>query len=134
MEPLCTELAPNGMDPAEFHVDFAEVQRVEITKGVFDIKNQGSLGGAINIITKDPEAGLRTEPNLAAGSFGDVNPSLVSSYGADKVWGLAGYSIRASEPYRDASERRFTDYGNYVSGARASDVFRIHTGWFRMGA
>ena len=124
---------PNGMDPAEFHVDFAEVQRVEITKGVFDMKNQGSLGGVINIVTKDPEGGLRIAPSLAAGSFGFYNPSLVGSYGTDKVWGLAGYSFRASEPYRDGSGLRFTDYGNYTPAARNSDAFRIHTGWFRLG-
>ncbi|MDH4220588.1 MAG: carboxypeptidase regulatory-like domain-containing protein, partial [Candidatus Aminicenantes bacterium] len=32
---------PNHMDPTAFHVDFSEVDRVEITKGPFDIRNQG---------------------------------------------------------------------------------------------
>ena len=32
---------PNHMDPAAFHVDFAEVDRVEVGKGPFDVKNQG---------------------------------------------------------------------------------------------
>ena len=33
---------PNHMDPAAFHVDFAEVDRVEVGKGPFDVKNQGA--------------------------------------------------------------------------------------------
>lgn len=124
---------PNGMDPAEFHVDFAELQRLEITKGAFDVENPGSLGGVINLVTKEPDLGLRLASNLSAGSFGFYNPSLVGYYGADKIWGLAGYSFRASQPYRDGFGRRFTDYGNYLSGANDSDAFRIHTGWFRFG-
>jgi len=29
------------MDPAAFHVDFAEVDRVEVGKGPFDVKTRG---------------------------------------------------------------------------------------------
>jgi hypothetical protein len=35
---------PNCMDPPPFHVDFAEVDRVEIEKGLFDVRNQGASG------------------------------------------------------------------------------------------
>jgi iron complex outermembrane receptor protein len=38
---------PNHMDPPASHVDFAEIQQVEVTKGVFDIRSQGSLGGVV---------------------------------------------------------------------------------------
>src|SRR5205807_6490011 len=54
---------PSSMDPRAFHVDFAEVQSVEVTKGVFDLRNQGSLGGTVNIVTREPEAGLRITPS-----------------------------------------------------------------------
>ena len=46
---------PNHMDPAAFHVDFAEVDRVEVGKGPFDVKNQGGLGGHHQ--RRDPQAG-----------------------------------------------------------------------------
>ena len=45
---------PGHMDPAAFHVDFAEVDRIEVTKGGFDVLNQGSLGGSVNIVRKRP--------------------------------------------------------------------------------
>lgn len=124
---------PSGMDPRSFHVDFAEVERVEITKGVFDLRNQGSLGGAVNIVTKEPESGLRVTPALVAGSYGFYNPSLTASYSGERVWGAAGYSFRVSQPYSDGSGRPFTDLTNYVAGAASADAFRIHTGWFRLG-
>ncbi len=124
---------PNHMDPRAFRVDFSEIERVEVTKGAFDIASQGSLGGAINIVTKDPDAGLRFTPNLMAGSFGFYNPSLTASYSAENVWGLAGYSFRVSEPYRDGAGRAFTHYTNYRPGSATTDAFRIHTGWFRLG-
>jgi len=34
---------PNHMDPPAFHVDFAEVERIEVSKGPFDVRHQGSL-------------------------------------------------------------------------------------------
>ena len=73
---------PNHMDPAAFHVDFAEVDRVEVGKGPFDVKNQGGLGGTVNVVTRKPETGWHATPNLAAGSFGFVNPSLTSAAAA----------------------------------------------------
>ncbi len=124
---------PNHMDPRAFHVDFSEIERVEVTKGAFDLANQGSLAGAINIVTREPDTGLRITPNLMAGSFGFYNPSLTASYSGENAWGLGGYSFRVSEPYRDGAGRAFTSYTNYRPGSADTDAFRIHTGWFRLG-
>jgi iron complex outermembrane receptor protein len=124
---------PSGMDPRAFHVDFAEVERVEVTKGAFDLRNQGSLGGAVNIVTKEPASGLRITPGLMTGSFGFFNPSMTGSYAGERLWGTAGYSFRVSEPYRDGAGRPFTGLTNYRAGMESADAFRIHTGWFRMG-
>ncbi|WP_457599827.1 TonB-dependent receptor plug domain-containing protein, partial [Hydrogenivirga sp.] len=38
---------PNRMDPPIFHIDFAEVESVEVIKGAFDVRNYGSLGGTV---------------------------------------------------------------------------------------
>jgi len=62
------------MDPAAFHVDFAEVERVEVAKGPFDLKNQGSLGGAINVVTRRPTAGWHLAPSFTGGSAGFLAP------------------------------------------------------------
>jgi iron complex outermembrane receptor protein len=125
---------PNHMDPAAYHVDFAEIQQVEVTKGAFDMRSQGSLGGTVNIVNKTPAGGLRISPNFAAGSFGYYNPSVTGSISGENVYALAGVSYRRSGPYRDGAGLRFTEYANYKPPALGKDAFDVNTGWFRFGA
>ncbi len=120
---------PNHMDPAAFHVDFSEVDRIEIGKGPFDVKNQGSLGGVVNIVTRKAERGMHVSGNLSAGSFGFVNPSASVSYGREQFSFLGGYSYRLSSPYSDGSGRRFTEAVNYRSDSIDSDAFKVGTIW-----
>jgi len=124
---------PNHMDPSAFHVDFAEIETVQVTKGPFDIRNQGSLGGTVNVLAKRQAGGFHTDPNFGAGSFGFYNPSLTASYSAGKLYGLAGYSHRQSDPYLDGSGRSVTDYANYTARGRANRAFDINTGWAKFG-
>ena len=123
---------PNHMDPAAFHVDFAEVDRVEVGKGPFDVKNEGSLGGTINVVTRKPEPGWHATPNVAAGSFGYVNPSLTVGRGGERISALAGYSYRTSDPFRDGDGRRFTEITNYRPQDQADRAYSIGTAWGRV--
>ncbi len=123
---------PNHMDPAAFHVDFAEVDRVEVGKGPFDVKNQGALGGTVNVVTRKPEPGWHATPTLAAGSFGLLNPSLTLGRGGERLSALAGYSHRRSLPYRDGDGRRFTELANYRPENRGDEAFSIATAWGRV--
>jgi iron complex outermembrane receptor protein len=123
---------PNHMDPAAFHVDFAEVDRVEVAKGPFDVKNEGSLGGTINVVTRKPEPGWHATPNLAAGSFGYVNPSLSVGRGGERISALAGYSYRTSDPFRDGDGRRFTEITNYRPQDQADRAYSVGTAWGRV--
>ncbi len=120
---------PSHMDPPAQHVDFAEVDHVEVTKGAFDVANQGSLGAVVNIVTKRPDMGFAVKPAFSFGSFGFYNPSITASYGNRAVRVLGGYSFRTSEPYKDGSGRRFTEYANYSAAGRDQQSFTIHTGW-----
>jgi iron complex outermembrane receptor protein len=120
---------PNSMDPSAFHADFAEIERVEIGKGPFDVRNQGSLGGVVNIITRRPLMGFRTSANFSAGSQGYLNPALTASYGAERLSALGGFSYRRAEPYTDGSGKRFSEYGNFRPGLVESDAFRVGTAW-----
>ncbi len=124
---------PNNMDPPGFHVDFAEVQHVEILKGPFDIKNQGSLGGTVNIVNKAPEGGFQFTPTIAAGSFGYVNPSADISYSSGRYFFSAGHSWRRSDPYRDGSGKLFTQQANYNQAGMNQEAFGINTSWARIG-
>ena len=120
---------PNHMDPAVFHVDFAEVDRIEIAKGPFDVRNQGSLGGLVNIITRKPEQGFHATANLSSGSYDFLNPSATIQYANGRFSALGGYSYRISHPFVDGSGKSFTQYGNYLQSAQDSDAFAIGTAW-----
>ena len=118
---------PNRMDPPAFHVDFSEVEKIEVIKGPFDIRHQGSLGGLVNIITKKPDFGFRFKLNLSLGSFDFRNISPVISYRDDRFYGLAGYSYKYSKPYKDGDGKRITEYANYKPQYINSKAFEINT-------
>lgn len=120
---------PNHMDPSAFHVDFSEVDRIEIGKGPFDVRNQGSLGGVVSIVTRSAQNGLHVFGNLSAGSYDFINPSATVSYGRDAFSLLAGYSYRTSSPYTDGSGNPFTRSLNYRQEYLDGDAFRIGTVW-----
>ncbi len=128
---------PNRMDPPAFHVDFSEVERIEVIKGPFDITHQGSLGGLVNIITKKPEQGFRAKINLTLGSFDYRNISPVISYRDERFYGLAGYSYKYSKPYKDGDGKRITEYPTgmnaYRPQFRNSKAFEINTYWAKFG-
>ncbi len=124
---------PNHMDPPSFHVDFAEVDRVEVAKGPFDVRSQGSLGGVVNVVTKKPESGWHATANVAGGSWGAVNPSLTASWASPTLSVLAGAAYRRSLAYEGGDGRRFTDLTNYAADAREAEAYRAFTGWGKVG-
>jgi iron complex outermembrane receptor protein len=120
---------PGHMDPPAEHVDFAEVDHVEVSKGAFDVTNEGSLGAVVNIVTKSPGMGFSVKPALSLGSFDFFNPSVTASYGAQSFQILGGYSFRTSDPYKDGSGHAFTDYADYSASGKKRRAFDINTGW-----
>lgn len=125
---------PNHMDPAAFHVDYAEVDRVEVVKGPFDLTGQGSLGGSINIVRKKALPGLHLTPGLGVGSFGFWNPSVSASYRGSALSFLGGYSRRIADAYKDGRGVRFTDRSNYRQDAGNTRAFDVGTGWLTFDA
>jgi iron complex outermembrane receptor protein len=124
---------PNRMDPPAFHVDFSQVERIEIIKGPFDVRHQGSMAGLVNIITKKPEKGFHLKLNASAGSFNFINLSPVVSYADDKLNILVGYSYRYSKPYKDGDGKKITEYANYKPQFINSKAFEINTYWTKLG-
>ena len=124
---------PNHMDPPSYHVDFAQIDRVEVAKGPFDVKNQGSLGGVVNIVTRRPEPGFHANANVGAGAWGYVSPSVTASWADESISALAGYSFRKSDAYTDGDGRRFTELTNYRADAVDAEAFRAGTAWARVG-
>jgi iron complex outermembrane receptor protein len=124
---------PNRMDPPAFHVDFSQVERIEVIKGPFDVRHQGSMAGLVNIITKKPEKGFHIKLNASAGSFNFINFSPVVSYADDKLGILVGYSYRYSKPYKDGDGKKITEYANYKPQFINSKAFEINTYWTKLG-
>ena len=124
---------PGNMDPPAFHTDLAEIDHVEVSKGPFDVRNAGSLGGAVNLVTRKPEPGSAVDATVVAGSFGYLNPSVSASFGSRAFSVLAGMTTRTSKPFSDGRGRRFTELANYRAGARDADAFDTSAGWVRLG-
>jgi iron complex outermembrane receptor protein len=122
---------PNHMDPPAFHVDFSEVERVDVGKGPFDVRYQGSLGGVVNVVTRRPDAGWHATTTLGVGSFGFVNPATTGSYGGPRMSVLGGLSYRRSTPYTDGRGERITAGAGYRANTADSEAFRAATGWGR---
>ena len=100
---------PNRMDPAPFHVDFAEIERITVLKGPFDVENAGSLGGTINAKTLTPMPGAHADLVTLFGSYENVNASGKASCANERVDAIAGYSYKYSLPYKDAEGHRITE-------------------------
>lgn len=122
---------PNRMDPPAFHLDFAEVNRVEVAPTTGRMLAQGSLGGMINVVTKKPSRGLTADASLTTGSWQMVNPAATVGYGGSKVRFLAGASQRSSAPYADGSGVRFTESANYSDRVTGIDAYDVSTAWLR---
>jgi iron complex outermembrane recepter protein len=123
---------PNHMDPPPFHVDFAEVERIEVSKGPFDVRNPGSLGGVVNVVTRDPGPGLHASPSVSLGSFGYLDPAGTVSWGGEHASALGGFSWRSARADRDGDGLRFTERANYRPEAQDTRAFRVGTGWARV--
>ena len=123
---------PNRMDPPAFHIDFSEIDRVEIVRSAGRLSAQGSLGGLVNVVTKKPGSGLQADVSLVTGSWGMINPSATLSWGNEKFAVLGGFSHRSSEPYQDGSGTTFTEGANYLPTAQGVDAFDVNSAWTRV--
>jgi iron complex outermembrane receptor protein len=123
---------PNRMDPPVFHLDFAEVDRVELETSSGRMAAQGSMGGLVSVVTKKPGQGLHADASLIAGSWNMVNPSATVSFGTDRFAVLGGLSHRSSEPYTDGSGTVFTEVANYTSAVEGLDAFDVMSVWTRL--
>lgn len=139
----------NRMDPPTFHVTPYAVESVEVLRGPFDVtKGPGSLGGIINIKTKEPAYYEKTEihPEIRAGYDGVSNglKGGLTVQGGKAPFGFnISYDYKGYDGYEDGHGKRITtDFkqSNYVAdlyyfidrdstaglsymGQRAKDVF-----------
>lgn len=126
---------PNRMDPPAFHVDFAEIERIEVVKGPHDVAYGGGLGGTVNIVTRDPDAGAAGMARLAAGSAGLLAPAASASWAGPRWSVKGGAAMRQGEAYADGDGVRFTELlpvtaaAAYRATARDERAFDLTTVW-----
>lgn len=125
---------PNRMDPPAFHVDFAEIERIDVAKGPFDVA-RGGLAGVVDIVTREPEPGLHVEAQAAGGSASYLAPSLSASYATPGWSARAGAALRRGDPYSTGAGVSILDLAPpgsasaYVAAAAGERAFDVATGW-----
>ncbi|MDQ1298954.1 MAG: iron complex outerrane recepter protein [Campylobacterota bacterium] len=105
---------PNTMDPPSMHLSSAQIASVEVQEGPFDVTQFGSLGGKINVATKDPKKGLHGEVSATLGSFKYRKLSTTVEGGNDTVQALVGFSRETSGQYKDGEGRTLTEQTDHL--------------------
>jgi len=105
---------PNRMDPPAMHVSSSQIASVEVQEGPFDVTQFGSLGGKINVVTKDPQKGVHGEVSATLGSFDYRKLSTTVEGGNDTVQALVGFSRETSGQYKDGEGRTLTEQTNHL--------------------
>lgn len=94
---------PNRMDPPLFHVDFAQVEALTLTRGPYDVTQPGAEAGSIDIETKSPLRMPGAAINAAYGSFNYIMGSIEGHGGTNFIQAQAGISHRQSDVYSDGN-------------------------------
>ncbi len=124
---------PNRMDPPAMHVSSSQIATVEIQEGPFDVTQFGSLGGTINVVTKDPKKGLRGEVSTTLGSYDYRKISTTVEGGNDTAQALVGYSRETSGQYKDGNGKSMTEQADAAStpGQRYSSAHKDDNAYAR---
>jgi len=126
---------PNRMDPPAFHVDFAEIERIDVVKGAGDALLGAGLASSVDIVTRQPAPGLHFEAQTTAGSFGYLAPSASLAWGGPRWSAKAGWASRRGDPFEDGDGVAFTEAipagqsAAYRAGAGDERAFDVNTGW-----
>lgn len=97
---------PNGMDPAISQISPAEIKKIEIIKGPYDMRFP-SFGGIINIVSKEP----LYNPNKLV----DTKLNLGYQSNGNNYYGNI-YSEYAGKRFDFLVDAGYKNFGNYKSG------------------
>lgn len=130
---------PNRMDPPAMHVSSSQIQNVEVQEGPFDVTQFGSLGGKINVVTKDPAKGLHGETSATLGSFDYRKLSATVEGGNDTVQALVGYSRETSGQYKDGDGKTMAEQADgapvgqrYKTAHKNDDAYARQNFWAKI--
>lgn len=129
---------PNRMDPPAFHVDAAEVGRVEVRKGPFDVTLPGVLGGSVNAAPRQPKPGLTAEVNLMNAFNANGEGSAVLGWCGERFDVLGLYALKVARPYVSGAGTPMTAvYGPTVANryqrTTLDSAYQMHTASLQAG-
>lgn len=121
-------------DPALSHINLLTVERLVVREGPYDVTRPGNLGGYIDVVTRQPEAGLSGEALVRYGSYGFLSAGATTTGGNATVQVRAGYNYSESGQYADGDgtelwELREGRSAAFSAEGRAADSFRKHDAW-----
>ncbi len=99
---------PNRMDPPASLLTFDNLESIEVIKGPYDVKNQGSMGGAVYTKTKDIKLGLENSIKLQVGSYDEKMASFRTAYGLETFKIAVTGSYQGYKPYKDGNGNSIT--------------------------
>lgn len=131
---------PNRMDPPAMHVSSSQIANVEVQEGPFDVTQFGSLGGAINVVTKDPSKGLHGEVSATLGSYDYRKISTTVEGGNDTIQALVGYSRETSGQYKDGNGNTMAEQADsatvatqrYAAKHKEDDAYARQNFWTKI--
>ncbi|HLD23529.1 MAG TPA: TonB-dependent receptor, partial [Sulfuricurvum sp.] len=128
---------PNRMDPPAMHVSSSQIASVEVQEGPFDVTQFGSLGGAINVVTKDPSKGMHGEVSATLGSYDYRKISTTIEGGNDSVQALVGYSRETSGQYKDGDGKTLSEQAEsstkpYSAAHKNDDAYERQNFWAKV--
>ena len=127
---------PNRMDPPISHISLSEVKEVKILEGAFDVENEGSLGGVINIISRDPTDGFSGNLDITTGSYSYRRFNTGFNIGNDFIQILVNGSMQDSKVFKSGEGKYLTEYPTgssaYKSGKINGSFFNLKNLWTKL--
>ncbi|RUM60835.1 MAG: TonB-dependent receptor [Persephonella sp.] len=125
---------PNRMDSPISHIDLSEVEKVEISEGAFDVENEGSLGGIINVITKEPSEDNYFRLSAILGSYSYQSFNSLFNVGDNLVHVLVGLSLQDSKVFKSGEGKYLTEYSGspYKQGKINGNFFLKKSGFAKL--
>jgi iron complex outermembrane receptor protein len=123
-------------DPSLSHINMLTVDKIEVRQGPFDVTKAGALGGSINVATRKPQEGFKSEILGKGGSFGFGSGGAYVTGGNKFIQGLIGYNYSESDQYEDGGGNklyRFAPGGRpYNAEGRDMKAFEKQDVWGKL--
>ncbi len=113
---------PNRMDAPISHINISQVKEVKIVEGAFDVENEGSLGGVINVVSKDPEEGFSANLGATVGSYSYTRYDTGFNIGNEFIQVLVNASTQDSKVFKSGEDKYLTEYATGTSAYKPEKI------------